>query len=88
MNPLLIANWVLFFAVLLYGVGLFAYLLKTRYAYIKLGKKVEFEDNMKERLRQNMGVCIWTKETIKRQEKWNHARYVLLWFLTCSSWSN
>ena len=50
MSPLLIANWVLFLAVTLYAIGLFAYLLKTRYAYIKLGKKVEFEDNVKERL--------------------------------------
>ncbi|MFP3917561.1 (Fe-S)-binding protein [Lysinibacillus telephonicus] len=50
MNPLLIANWVFFLAVVLYGVGLFVYILKTRYAFIKLGKKEEFNENVKERL--------------------------------------
>ena len=50
MSPLLIANWIFFIAVVLYGVGLFVYLLKTRYAYVKLGKKEEFNDSVKERL--------------------------------------
>ncbi|HWL22351.1 MAG TPA: heterodisulfide reductase-related iron-sulfur binding cluster [Ureibacillus sp.] len=50
MNPLLIANWILFVLVVLYGVGLFIYLLKTRYAYVKLGKTEEFNDSVKERL--------------------------------------
>ena len=50
MNSLLIANWVLFGIVVVYGVGLFLYLLKTRYQFVKLGKKVEFDQNVKERL--------------------------------------
>ena len=50
MSPLLIANWVLFGIVVLYGVGLFLYLLKTRYQFVKLGKKVEFDNKVKERL--------------------------------------
>ncbi|TQR21138.1 (Fe-S)-binding protein [Psychrobacillus vulpis] len=65
MSSLLIANWVLFLAVTLYAIGLFAYLLKTRYAYIKLGKKVEFEDNVKERLRKIWVYVFGQKKLLK-----------------------
>ncbi|GGA21494.1 heterodisulfide reductase-related iron-sulfur binding cluster [Psychrobacillus lasiicapitis] len=68
MNPLLIANWVLFIAVTLYAIGLFAYLLKTRYAYIKLGKKVEFEDNVKERL-QKIWVYVFGQKKLLKDKK-------------------
>lgn len=50
MNTLLIVNWVFFSAVVLYAAGLFLYLLKTRYEYVKLGKKEEFQESVKERL--------------------------------------
>ena len=65
MGPLLIANWVLFIAVTLYAIGLFVYLLRTRYAYIKLGKKVEFEDNVKERLRKIWVYVFGQKKLLK-----------------------
>ncbi|MEK4173551.1 MULTISPECIES: heterodisulfide reductase-related iron-sulfur binding cluster [Lysinibacillus] len=54
MSPLLIANIVLTVVVVLYAVGLFFYLLKTRYKYVQLGKKVEFDESVKERLRYIM----------------------------------
>ena len=50
MDVLLIVNWVLFGAVLLYALGLFAYLLKTRYDYLKLGRKEEFNLRISERV--------------------------------------
>ena len=50
MNWLLIVNWVAFIAVILYAAGLFAYLLKTRYNYIQLGRKEEFDANIKKRV--------------------------------------
>lgn len=50
MEPLLIANWILFAVVVLYAVGLFAYLLKTRYEFIRLGKKEEFNQKLSDRL--------------------------------------
>ena len=50
MNTLLIINWVAFVAVLLYAFGLFAYLLKTRYNYIQLGRKEQFDAKVKERV--------------------------------------
>ncbi|WP_313893329.1 (Fe-S)-binding protein [Psychrobacillus sp.] len=68
MSPLLIANWILFVAVTLYAIGLFAYLLKTRYAYIKLGKKVEFEDNLKERL-QKIWVYVFGQKKLLKDKK-------------------
>lgn len=39
-----------FLFVTAYAIGLFVYVVKTRIAYIKLGKKVEFDNRVKERL--------------------------------------
>ncbi|MGE7672045.1 heterodisulfide reductase-related iron-sulfur binding cluster [Lysinibacillus sp. NPDC094403] len=50
MSPLVIANIVLTVVVVLYAVGLFFYLLKTRYKFVQLGKKVEFDESVKERI--------------------------------------
>ncbi|WPK12558.1 heterodisulfide reductase-related iron-sulfur binding cluster [Lysinibacillus louembei] len=50
MSTLLIVNWVAFIAVVLYGAGLFVYLLKTRYEFIRLGKKEEFNQKLSDRI--------------------------------------
>lgn len=50
MDTLLIVNWVAFVAVVLYGVGLFAYLLKTRYEFVQLGRKETFDTRLSERI--------------------------------------
>ena len=50
MNGLLWINLIATLLVTAYGVSLFVYLLKTRTAYVKLGKKVEFDNRVKERL--------------------------------------
>ncbi|WP_449538099.1 (Fe-S)-binding protein [Ferdinandcohnia sp. Marseille-Q9671] len=50
MNTLLLINLLAFLAVTAYALYLFVYLIKTRIAYIKLGKKVEFDGKVKERL--------------------------------------
>ncbi|WP_101842355.1 heterodisulfide reductase-related iron-sulfur binding cluster [Halobacillus sp. Marseille-P3879] len=50
MNPLLIANWILFLGVTVYGVYLFIRVVRTRIAYIKLGRKFEFDGEIKDRL--------------------------------------
>lgn len=65
MEPLLIANWVLFLAITIYAVYLFVYLLKTRYDFIKLGKKAEFEENFNERLRKVMVNVFGQKKLMK-----------------------
>ena len=52
MKPLLIANWILFLGVTAYALALFTHLIKTRTQFIKLGRKEEFDHNVKERLRK------------------------------------
>ncbi|ADU32346.1 heterodisulfide reductase-related iron-sulfur binding cluster [Evansella cellulosilytica] len=54
MNPILI-NWMMFLLVTAYAIYLFASLVKTRMAYIKLGKKPEFILSLKERWQ-----AVWT----------------------------
>lgn len=50
MEPLQWVNLIAFLLVTAYAVYLFASLVKTRYEYIKLGKKAEFDHTMKERI--------------------------------------
>jgi Fe-S oxidoreductase len=50
MNGLLWINLIAFLLVTAYAVSLFVYVVKTRIEYIKLGKKAEFDKNVKERL--------------------------------------
>ncbi|RLQ93474.1 heterodisulfide reductase-related iron-sulfur binding cluster [Falsibacillus albus] len=50
MNGLLWVNLIAFLLVTAYAISLFVYVVKTRIQYIKLGKKVEFDNNVKERL--------------------------------------
>ncbi|MBB6445539.1 (Fe-S)-binding protein [Bacillus benzoevorans] len=50
MNLLLWLNLAAFLIVTAYATSLFVYLIKTRIQYIKLGKKVEFDNDVKRRL--------------------------------------
>jgi Fe-S oxidoreductase len=50
MSSLLWINLIAFLIVTAYAVHLFVYLIRTRMAYIKLGKKTEFDRKYKERL--------------------------------------
>lgn len=50
MNALLWTNLIAFLFVTAYAVSLFSYVVKTRMEYIKLGKKVEFDNRVKERM--------------------------------------
>src|SRR3954471_1366281 len=52
MNGLLWVNLIAFLAVTAYAIYLFVYVVKTRVEFIKLGKKVEFDNNVKERLKK------------------------------------
>ncbi|PGM58141.1 hypothetical protein CN947_22545 [Bacillus cereus] len=49
MNSLIIINWLAAIAVIAYAGYLFVYLIRTRMAYIQLGKKIEFDRRFKER---------------------------------------
>jgi len=50
MDGLLWVNLIAFLLVTIYALSLFVYLIKTRISYIKLGKKVEFDNRVKERV--------------------------------------
>src|SRR3954466_11749533 len=52
MRSILWINFIAFFAITAYAISLFVYVVKTRIAFIKLGKKVEFDHNVKERLKK------------------------------------
>ena len=61
-QSLLAVNWIATIAVIAYAAYLFVYLIKTRIAYIKLGKKEEFDHNIKERLK-NIGSMFSDKKS-------------------------
>ncbi|MDQ6595207.1 4Fe-4S dicluster domain-containing protein [Bacillus salipaludis] len=68
MTGLLWVNLIAFLVVTAYGVSLFAYVVKTRIAYIKLGKKVEFDNNVKERL-QKIWVNVFGQSKLLKDKK-------------------
>ncbi|KXH83952.1 (Fe-S)-binding protein [Sporosarcina sp. HYO08] len=65
MGPLLMLNWILFLGVTAYAITLFVYLLKTRIQFIKLGRKEEFDNNVKERLRKIWVYVFGQKKLLK-----------------------
>jgi Fe-S oxidoreductase len=67
-NILLVINLLAFLSVTAYAVYLFVYLIKTRIAYIKLGKKVEFDGEVKERL-QRIWVNVFGQKKLLKDKK-------------------
>ncbi len=65
MNGLLWVNLIAFLAVTAYAISLFVYVVKTRIAFIKLGKKVEFDNKCQRTNAKNLGQCFWPEEVIK-----------------------
>ena len=65
MNHLLLVNLILFILVTVYGIYLFSYVVKTRYEYIKLGKKAEFERRFKERFHKILVIVFGQKKLLK-----------------------
>ncbi|WP_099360875.1 (Fe-S)-binding protein [Fredinandcohnia onubensis] len=68
MNILLVINLLAFLSVTAYAIYLFVYLIKTRIAYIKLGKKVEFDGEVKERL-QRIWVNVFGQKKLLKDKK-------------------
>lgn len=68
MNYLVLLNWFLFLAVTGYGTYLFITLLKTRYEFIKLGKKAEFNHKLKERI-QAVIVNVFGQKKVLKDKK-------------------
>lgn len=65
MNALLWMNLAAFLLITAYVLSLFIYLLKTRMEYIKLGKKTDFDNNVKERLRKILVYVFGQKKLLK-----------------------
>lgn len=78
MHPLLIANWILFLAVVAYALALFTYLIKTRIQFIKLGRKEEFDNNISERLRKIWVYVFGQKKLLK--DKKSGAIHVMFFY--------
>jgi Fe-S oxidoreductase len=68
MSGLLWVNLIAFLAVTAYAVSLFVYVVKTRIEFIKLGKKVEFDNRMKERL-QKIWVNVFGQKKLLKDKK-------------------
>ncbi|PGS55281.1 heterodisulfide reductase-related iron-sulfur binding cluster [Bacillus sp. AFS041924] len=67
-HALLYLNALGFVAITVYAIYLFIYLIKTRLAYIKLGKKEEFERNFKERF-QKIWVNVFGQKKLLKDKK-------------------
>ncbi|MCP3033186.1 (Fe-S)-binding protein [Halobacillus sp. A1] len=65
MNPLLIANWILFIGVTVYGLYLFVRVVRTRIEYIKMGRKFEFDGEIKQRLNKVLVNVFGQKKLLK-----------------------
>lgn len=68
MDSLLWINWIAFILVTLYAISLFVYVVNTRIKYIKLGKKSEFDNNVKVRL-QNIWVHVFGQKKLLKDKK-------------------
>ncbi|KML42099.1 MULTISPECIES: heterodisulfide reductase-related iron-sulfur binding cluster [Bacillaceae] len=68
MNGLLWINLIAFLLVTAYSISLFVYVVKTRIEYIKLGKKVEFDGKVKERL-EKIWVNVFGQKKLLKDKK-------------------
>ncbi|MBA4536600.1 4Fe-4S dicluster domain-containing protein [Bacillus aquiflavi] len=78
MNGLLWINLIAFLLVTIYAVSLFVYLVKTRIQFIKLGKKVEFDKAVKERLNKIWVMVFGQKKLLK--DKKSGVIHVMLFY--------
>src|SRR5699024_8455963 len=67
-NILFWLNWIAFLIVTVYAVGLFIYVVKTRIQYIKLGKKTEFDNNVKARL-EKIWINVFGQKKLLKDKK-------------------
>ncbi|WP_409303269.1 heterodisulfide reductase-related iron-sulfur binding cluster [Peribacillus sp. SCS-155] len=68
MNGLLWINFIAFLLVTAYAISLFVYLIRTRIAYLKLGKKAEFDNRVKERL-EKVWVNVFGQKKLLKDKK-------------------
>lgn len=68
MDTFLIINWIAFLAITIYAFYLFAKVIATRIAYIKLGKKSEFDGEIKLRLKR-IGKIVFGQSKLLKDKK-------------------
>jgi Fe-S oxidoreductase len=68
MNGLLWVNLIAFLVVTAYAISLFVYVVKVRIKFIKLGKKVEFDNDVKARL-QKIWVNVFGQKKLLKDKK-------------------
>ncbi|MCA0971058.1 4Fe-4S dicluster domain-containing protein [Halobacillus litoralis] len=78
MNPLLLANWILFLGVMIYGGYLFVRVVRTRIAYIKMGRKFEFDGEIKNRMRK-VAVNVFGQKKLLKDKK-SGAIHVMMFY--------
>ncbi|WP_345241886.1 (Fe-S)-binding protein [Pontibacillus salipaludis] len=75
---LLLLNWIMFLIVTAYGLYLFVRVVRTRIAYIQLGKKMDFDLQLKERLKDIMVYVFGQKKLLK--DKKSGAIHVMMFY--------
>ncbi|MDN4524752.1 (Fe-S)-binding protein [Fictibacillus fluitans] len=78
MNGLMILNWIAFILVTAYAIYLFSYVVKTRYEFIKMGKKVEFDHTVQERIKAVLVNVFGQKKLLK--DKKSGAIHVMFFY--------
>ncbi|MYL45486.1 4Fe-4S dicluster domain-containing protein [Virgibacillus halodenitrificans] len=78
MNTFLLINTLAFVAITLYGFYLFGRVVATRVAYIRLGKKSEFDRDFKERLRR-VGKIVFGQSKLLKDKK-SGAIHVMMFY--------
>ncbi|MBO8156596.1 MAG: 4Fe-4S dicluster domain-containing protein [Bacillaceae bacterium] len=78
MDSLLLLNWILFLITTIYGVALFVQVVRTRIAYIKLGKKSEYDREVKKRLKKIWIYVFGQKKLLK--DKKSGAIHVMMFY--------
>ncbi|MDC3414956.1 (Fe-S)-binding protein [Aquibacillus sp. 3ASR75-11] len=78
MNSWLFINWLLFLAVTVYGLYLFVRVVRTRIAYIKLGKKVEFDGEIKKRF-EKIWIYVFGQKKLLKDKK-SGAIHVMMFY--------
>src|SRR5690625_1626035 len=68
MDTFLIINMIAFTLVTIYGIYLFARAVATRVAYIRLGKKSDYDVALKERLRR-IGTIVFGQKKLLKDKK-------------------
>ncbi|QSS99874.1 4Fe-4S dicluster domain-containing protein [Pontibacillus sp. ALD_SL1] len=75
---LLLLNWIMFLIVTAYGLYLFVRVVRTRIAYIQLGKKMDFDLQLKERLKDIWVYVFGQKKLLK--DKKSGAIHVMMFY--------